>query len=82
MATSAEDLCVTAYVLSPTGRNEFRAREQRFTINGPYLDGDEDGENPTARARDTVYGGLLDQSQTALSDDSNSDEDLENKLDA
>jgi hypothetical protein len=43
------------------------------------LGDDEDGENPTAYARDTVDGGLLDQSQTALADGSSSDEDLEDK---
>jgi hypothetical protein len=87
MVTSAEDLYGTTYVLNPTGGNELRAREQGSTIDGPCLGGDGDAENPTARARDTVDSGLLDQSQTALSDGSSSDEDLEdekleNKLDA
>jgi hypothetical protein len=82
MATNPDDLCVTAYVLSSTRRNELRAREQGFTIDGPCLGGDEDGENLTAGARDTVDCGLLDQSQTALSDGSSSDENREDELDA
>jgi hypothetical protein len=87
MATSAEDLCVTAYVQSPIGRNELRAPEQGLTIYSPCWGGDENGENPSSRARDTVDGGPLDQSQTALSDGSSSgedleDEELENELDA
>jgi hypothetical protein len=42
MATSAEDLCATTYVLSPTGRNELPSREQGPTIDGPCLGGDEE----------------------------------------
>jgi hypothetical protein len=78
MAMSVEDLCITAYVLSLEGRNEIRASEVGFTIADVQAREDQHEERrDSARPPDSfdIDHDPLDRDQTAIPDDSSSDEE-------